>query len=146
MPIDYSDTDGDGIANSIDIDDDNDGILDVNETASLVTSEFDGTFGSLISTNARDLQNPVDDYTFTSSNTAAGQYAVVNASGADSFHGATLFDHLVDNTTGDLNGAFLVVNGATVQGTFISEQITFCLLYTSPSPRDLSTSRMPSSA
>ena len=25
-------------------------------------------------------------------------------------------------------------------------QITFCLLYTSPSPRDLSTSRMPSSA
>ena len=26
------------------------------------------------------------------------------------------------------------------------EQICFCLLYTSPSPRDLSTSRMPSSA
>ena len=28
----------------------------------------------------------------------------------------------------------------------IIEQLTFCLLYTSPSPRDLSTSRMPSSA
>ena len=28
----------------------------------------------------------------------------------------------------------------------VIEQIKFCLLYTSPSPRDLSTSRMPSSA
>ena len=28
----------------------------------------------------------------------------------------------------------------------ITKQPTFCLLYTSPSPRDLSTSRMPSSA
>ena len=27
-----------------------------------------------------------------------------------------------------------------------AEEITICLLYTSPSPRDLSTSRMPSSA
>ena len=28
----------------------------------------------------------------------------------------------------------------------VVEQLTNCLLYTSPSPRDLSTSRMPSSA
>ena len=28
----------------------------------------------------------------------------------------------------------------------LDENISFCLLYTSPSPRDLSTSRMPSSA
>ena len=28
----------------------------------------------------------------------------------------------------------------------ISDDVKFCLLYTSPSPRDLSTSRMPSSA
>ena len=28
----------------------------------------------------------------------------------------------------------------------VSQYITICLLYTSPSPRDLSTSRMPSSA
>jgi len=31
-------------------------------------------------------------------------------------------------------------------GTWPREGFTFCLLYTSPSPRDLSTSRMPSSA
>ena len=30
--------------------------------------------------------------------------------------------------------------------SLIEEQINICLLYTSPSPRDLSTSRMPSSA
>ena len=31
-------------------------------------------------------------------------------------------------------------------GAIIHEQVAACLLYTSPSPRDLSTSRMPSSA
>ena len=31
-------------------------------------------------------------------------------------------------------------------GYFITKKIKGCLLYTSPSPRDLSTSRMPSSA
>ena len=29
---------------------------------------------------------------------------------------------------------------------YVSSQFSYCLLYTSPSPRDLSTSRMPSSA
>ena len=33
-----------------------------------------------------------------------------------------------------------------VQMTIISSLVIICLLYTSPSPRDLSTSRMPSSA
>ena len=32
------------------------------------------------------------------------------------------------------------------ENTVIGENVTDCLLYTSPSPRDLSTSRMPSSA
>ena len=37
------------------------------------------------------------------------------------------------------------IKGTAVQ-TFESELAEYCLLYTSPSPRDLSTSRMPSSA
>ena len=34
----------------------------------------------------------------------------------------------------------------TAENMLLEDQITNCLLYTSPSPRDLSTSRMPSSA
>ena len=53
-----------------------------------------------------------------------------------------------------LFGYFNIVSAAT-GSEFISffdiskpygKQLIFCLLYTSPSPRDLSTSRMPSSA
>ncbi len=126
-PIDILlDSDGDGVADVVDIDDDNDGILDVNESASLFVAEFEGTFGSLSDGNSRDLQdqNGVDGYTFRANNNSAGQYAVVNSAGADNFHGATLFDHLVDNTTGDAEGAFLVINGGTTQGVFFSEEIT----------------------
>ena len=36
--------------------------------------------------------------------------------------------------------------GGTVAAKFAKEGYHSCLLYTSPSPRDLSTSRMPSSA
>ena len=52
-------------------------------------------------------------------------------------------------------GGILTLNYVTFPGmteqdkidpTFIASVFTGCLLYTSPSPRDLSTSRMPSSA
>ena len=51
-----------------------------------------------------------------------------------------------DNCT--LVGTILVPSGEGDMGAYISglERIRDCLLYTSPSPRDLSTSRMPSSA
>ena len=42
-------------------------------------------------------------------------------------------------------GAYYIDNPAFKRGN-IGADITTCLLYTSPSPRDLSTSRMPSSA
>ena len=56
--------------------------------------------------------------------------------------------------TGDLPGiiahldhvASLGVDAIWVSPFFRSPMADFCLLYTSPSPRDLSTSRMPSSA
>ena len=44
-----------------------------------------------------------------------------------------------------LPGRF-VVSGLEFQSTTPRNQFSICLLYTSPSPRDLSTSRMPSSA
>ena len=53
---------------------------------------------------------------------------------------------------GILKGAFIVVSDLAKQlqidvtFDFMSIKSYYCLLYTSPSPRDLSTSRMPSSA
>ena len=44
-----------------------------------------------------------------------------------------------------LTGSFSSVTGIDHVGA-IHERVLSCLLYTSPSPRDLSTSRMPSSA
>ena len=49
------------------------------------------------------------------------------------------FDYVLVETTG------LADPGPVAQTFFMDEEIS-CLLYTSPSPRDLSTSRMPSSA
>ena len=43
-------------------------------------------------------------------------------------------------------GSFIVKKRAQKTARNISKNTTICLLYTSPSPRDLSTSRMPSSA
>ena len=53
-------------------------------------------------------------------------------------------DHLIDKNLGNLSGG-------EFQRVLLARAISrkpelFCLLYTSPSPRDLSTSRMPSSA
>ena len=46
------------------------------------------------------------------------------------------------NTSASTSGTHVIYNGEEVPAT----SSTSCLLYTSPSPRDLSTSRMPSSA
>ena len=78
---DYCDFDGDGVSNIDDIDDDNDGILDVAETAvscrSLAQSEVFGTFGT--ASVSRDLENPPGaPYSFAATNTNAAQYAVVS--------------------------------------------------------------------
>ena len=42
--------------------------------------------------------------------------------------------------------AFSFLAFAALTYTFVLDDFSVCLLYTSPSPRDLSTSRMPSSA
>ena len=51
--------------------------------------------------------------------------------------------------TKDANGALKALGGVLAglgAGAFVAGTVNTCLLYTSPSPRDLSTSRMPSSA
>ena len=46
----------------------------------------------------------------------------------------------------DLGRAGGIREGAKIAAMAAVKQVQICLLYTSPSPRDLSTSRMPSSA
>ena len=58
----------------------------------------------------------------------------------------TIFCHLVEDDLGK-NKKMLVMECAMIFfGYFVMTLVEDCLLYTSPSPRDLSTSRMPSSA
>ena len=74
--------------------------------------------------------------TFISAKTVVGEAVHV---------GDTIILPLVDVTFGVVAGAFegdKKSNG----GGGMTGKMTPCLLYTSPSPRDLSTSRMPSSA
>ena len=53
--------------------------------------------------------------------------------------------HTVQRQMNNLHPEFLDGNGAYVNEELLAVKF-ICLLYTSPSPRDLSTSRMPSSA
>ena len=56
---------------------------------------------------------------------------------------------MVKRLTADLNVEMIFEPGRMIAGNsgiLLSEVLYVCLLYTSPSPRDLSTSRMPSSA
>ena len=82
-------------------------------------------------------------------------FGVANASvvyQADKYAVTVYVDNVFDEfaETGVQNSALFnqTVEGATVRSflTNVLTPRTICLLYTSPSPRDLSTSRMPSSA
>ena len=53
---------------------------------------------------------------------------------------------LLDNAQNKLNTAQSINEEILDQAKKDSDRLIICLLYTSPSPRDLSTSRMPSSA
>ena len=61
-------------------------------------------------------------------------------------HGKDLVFYEVDDKTGtEINYAIVAKHGKLKAGSK-ADKNNICLLYTSPSPRDLSTSRMPSSA
>ena len=55
-------------------------------------------------------------------------------------------DCYIENSYLDVKGWYILTGKLTAKETIFSLYNQSCLLYTSPSPRDLSTSRMPSSA
>ena len=67
-----------------------------------------------------------------------GAKGMVFVGAMEAFEGARLtYDRLVGSSAGAITAALLAAGYSAAE---------ICLLYTSPSPRDLSTSRMPSSA
>lgn len=141
----FPDTDGDGITDNIDQDDDNDGILDGDEqnlcvlvsTSRIVTTEFlRETFGQGTATVRINDNNPDVSTTYCfEDNTAAqaadecdatrnvddGQYTI--APSAQITDWAFDFWHLGGDHTGDLNGRMAIFNADPNPGEFYSTEI-----------------------
>lgn len=116
------DCDGDGITNINDQDDDNDGILDVDEgCTTLNVSEFNGTFGT---TNvSRNLATPpTGGYTYAATLNAAGTYAVISDASPQPHQLPNAWNY-TGHTSGTPDDAYLAVNGSTQQGIFYSEVV-----------------------
>ena len=121
-------------------------VADGQKTFSTSTGET-GTFTSLVITSEGDARSEIG------SSYPSNFYQVFSARGAKSINslnkGANKIK-LSHSTTGATNEVFFIKDNVTVAPTLNVGSATVtqvsCLLYTSPSPRDLSTSRMPSSA
>ena len=115
-----ADLDGDGVDDVDDLDDDNDGILDTEEGTQAFNLESSNFPAAPVAINGGDSEN-LD----------SGDVFIVPAA----------FGNF------DLRIEFTEVNTDTATANIAGNgRITICLLYTSPSPRDRTRSRMPSSA
>ncbi|AEI51421.1 DUF6923 family protein [Runella slithyformis] len=114
LPADF---DGDNVPDATDLDDDNDGILDIYEdcTASIIADEFQGTFGN--TTACRPSTAPVSNYSYSCPSNTAGDYQIL--SGSLSANSANAFFRQFNgHTTGTTTDAYLFANGSTQVGIF----------------------------
>ncbi|MFV8372501.1 choice-of-anchor D domain-containing protein [Flavobacterium sp. LB2P74] len=150
----FYDSDGDGVYDNFDIDDDNDGILDATEEVNCNSSngrkvdykflnETFGTGGKTSSFTA--AYNATTTYCYedgiAGTNTTAcpsqstwilddGEYTVVSkitgtvASDPENIHGDLAWYNGEDHTTGDTNGRMAVFNASFTPGTFYETTIT----------------------
>ncbi|WP_170061094.1 Ig-like domain-containing protein [Spirosoma aerolatum] len=120
------DSDGDGVTDDVDLDDDNDGILDVNEgcNASLIQNEYQGTFG--LTSACRPSSGTVTNYVYScgvTSGVVEGGYAIVNGSILGSWNQS--WRNIQGHSTSNPNDAYLFVNGnVTAQGIFYTGTFT----------------------
>jgi len=130
----YNDSDGDGVTDESDVDDDNDGIIDTQEQwscvlspkASSVYSPFlNETFGtgtgySTINTTYASAQT---NYTYVSSGDVNdGSYTVKNSAQITSW--AAQYWWTGGDHTGDTNGKMAIFNASYAAGTFYTTTIT----------------------
>ena len=126
-----TDTDGDGVADIIDVDDDNDGILDVDEGFSAQNVYL------------------LDRAGFEAALAGQTGASINDREGFEGFTGGSIVD--TDGAfapdPADVNGVASLTRTGTIGGEVYEYSVyDICLLYTSPSPRDATLSRMPSSA
>ncbi|MFM7019817.1 MAG: beta strand repeat-containing protein, partial [Aquirufa sp.] len=119
-----TDTDFDGVPDIDDLDDDNDGIQDTAECPvnQLNTNESNGTFGTAAAPRNTANTTVSGGYVYSSTNTAAAQYAIINQNTAF-FTASTAFWRYPGHTTGSATDAYLAVNGSTTVGTFYAETV-----------------------
>ena len=115
-----------------------------------IVGKVSKTTAAAANDSAKDTAAAINQYTADTGVTAeAKTYAILSAGSATAvtsnlqFHNGD--DSYTNKGTGNFSWSNTDVSGAVKAINDIS-QFTGCLLYTSPSPRDLSTSRMPSSA
>ncbi len=150
----FFDSDGDGIYDNVDIDDDNDGIRDTTEESNCngvnghkVNYKFlNETFGTgTIKTTINTTYDATTTYCYedgiVGANTAAcpsqstkilddGEYCVTYkitgtvASDPENIHGDLAWYNGEDHTTGDTNGRMAVFNASFTPGTFYQTNIT----------------------
>lgn len=118
---DFVDLDRDLIVNEIDLDDDNDGILDTEESPSvLLTNESNGTFGT--TSTAVDIEGTIPNYSFSLSGNPEGVYAVVSNALDPNWHSGNIWAY-TGHTDGSNTDAFLAVNGGSSVGVFFQQSI-----------------------
>lgn len=118
---DFIDTDRDLIVNEIDLDDDNDGILDINEAPEvLLTKETNATFGT--TSTPVDIEGTIPNYTFSTNGQTEGTYAVVSDALNPNWHTGNIWAY-PGHTDGSSTDGFLAVNGGTTTGIFYQQEI-----------------------
>ena len=114
QPFFAQDTDSDGIANVLDLDDDNDGILDDDENTCIASSKIEGTpiFINDFGTGATTTDPYVLNHTYTSGEAGDGFYNVRTSGTTGVFYTRT-------NITGDKDAGNPTITNGTTTGRYL---------------------------
>ena len=114
QPFFAQDTDSDGIANVLDLDDDNDGILDADENTCIASSKIEGTpiFINDFGTGPTTSDPYVLNHTYTTGNANDGFYNVRTSAATVAFHNRT-------NVTGDKDAGNPTITNGTTTGRYL---------------------------
>lgn len=113
-PLVQVDSDGDGITNNLDLDDDNDGILDADENSCITSSKVEGTpiFINDFGTGATTTDPYVLNHRYTTGDASDGFYNVRTSGTTGVFHNRT-------NLTGNKDAGNPTITNGTTAGRYL---------------------------